>query len=101
MNRRYLEIDSTYRNREQYPLPSDFSVFISQSGTRDVNQARDPVSSSAPIKEWIPADISNGTVVLNSNNTTSKLLVKFPSITPIQPLTPPNRQIKLFIQGYQ
>lgn len=53
-NRRYLEIDSTYRNRKQYPNPSNFTVLIAQSGTRDAMHAYDPVSLAAPQKRWVP-----------------------------------------------
>ena len=56
-NKRYLELDSTYRNRNQYPNPSNFTVLISQSGTRDAASAYDPVCISAPIKTWIPEDL--------------------------------------------
>jgi hypothetical protein len=67
---RYLEIDSTYRNREQYPNPSNFTVLIAQSGTRDAAHAYDPVSLSAPEKTWSPNDLihSGGTVSSNFNN---------------------------------
>jgi hypothetical protein len=53
-NKRYLELDSTYRNRNQYPNPSNFTVLIAQSGTRDAASAYDPVCISAPIKTWVP-----------------------------------------------
>lgn len=56
-NKRYLEIDSTYRNREEYPNPSNFTVLISQSGTRDAAHAYDPVSNAAPMKTWIPNEL--------------------------------------------
>jgi len=49
---RYLEIDSTYRDRERFPLPSNFEVNISQSGTRDRYSAIDPVSLAAPLTSW-------------------------------------------------
>lgn len=49
MNKRYLEIVSTYRNRELYPNPSQFEVLISQSGTKNKKTALDPISLSTPI----------------------------------------------------
>ena len=52
-NIRYLEIDSTYRDRNLFPLPSNFEVNISQSGTKDRYNAVDPVCLSAPITSWI------------------------------------------------
>lgn len=51
-NIRYLEIDSTYRDRNRFPLPSNFEVNISQSGTKDRYNAIDPVSLAAPITTW-------------------------------------------------
>lgn len=48
-NARYLEIDSTYRNRNQFSNPSQFNVLISQRGTRDKKQAKDPISLETPI----------------------------------------------------
>lgn len=56
-NKRYLEIDSTYRNRGQYPNPSSFEVLISQSGTKSAARAYDPVSNAAPIKTWVPDEL--------------------------------------------
>ena len=56
-NKRYLELDSTYRNRNQDPNPSNFTVLIAQSGTRDAASAYDPVCISAPIKTWVPKDL--------------------------------------------
>lgn len=49
---RYLEFDSTYRNRAQYPKPSDFVVQMSQSGVKTRFTAEDPVCDSAPIVVW-------------------------------------------------
>ena len=64
-NRRYLEIDSTYRNRNQFPNPSNFEVLISQSGSRNAINAYDPISESAPIKTWRPVDLQlTGGVIL-------------------------------------
>ena len=43
-NTRYLEIDSTYRNRNDWPLPANFEVPISQTGRKNIYNALDPVS---------------------------------------------------------
>lgn len=48
MNKRYLEIDSTFRNRSIYPNPSQFEVLISQSGSKDKRTALDPISTATP-----------------------------------------------------
>jgi hypothetical protein len=49
---RFLEIDSTYRNRNLWPDPSNFEIEISQTGSRNKETALDPVSLAAPIKVW-------------------------------------------------
>ena len=80
MNKRYIEIDSTYRNRNQYPNPSNFTVLISQSGTRDAAHSYDPVSLAAPQKIWIPKslELGNVNVVDNPTNTKEKFIVSLP-----------------------
>jgi hypothetical protein len=79
MSTRYLEINSTYRNRNQYPDPADFVVNISQSGTKDNLHANDPVSSAAPIRVWCPQTYESpiGTIVLNNTNSLSEFVVSY------------------------
>lgn len=79
-NKRYLEIDSTYRNREQFPNPSNFTVLIAQSGTRDAAHAYDPVSNAAPLKLWSPdkLELAGGVVSTNPLNTEIEFTVCFP-----------------------
>ena len=45
-NTRYIEIDSTYRNRTDWPLPANFEIRLAQSGTKGKLDALDPVSLS-------------------------------------------------------
>lgn len=53
---RYIEVDSTYRNRKEWPNPAEFEVLISQSGRKDKSQANDMVSLSAPFSaSWTGA----------------------------------------------
>lgn len=63
---RYLEIDSTYRNRNMYPYPSDFVMEISQSGQQIRSAALDPVSNAAPLLYW-----SNSFQETTESNTTT------------------------------
>lgn len=51
-NTRYIEINSTYRNRNYWPLPSEFVIPISQTGKKTMKDALDPVSLSAPLFSW-------------------------------------------------
>ena len=78
-NIRYLEIDSTYRNRKQYPNPSDFIVLLSQSGTKTALNACDPVSLATPHKIWNPLEYEShlGKVKPNNLNTTSQFIVTY------------------------
>lgn len=49
---RYIEIDSTYRDRNKWPNPAEFEVVVAQSGRKDKMIADDPVSDSAPINNF-------------------------------------------------
>ncbi len=50
MSKRYIDIDSSYRNRDRFPNPSQFDILISQSGRRStVYNSIDPISESAMI----------------------------------------------------
>lgn len=52
-NKRYIEFNSTYRDRKKWPDTSEFEVLISQSGRKfEANNAIDPVSNAAPIFAW-------------------------------------------------
>lgn len=59
----YLEINSSYRNRKQWPLSSDFDVMFSQSGTKDRYNAIDPVCRSAPRMIFTPFRRITGEIV--------------------------------------
>lgn len=52
-NARYLEIDSTYRNRNEWPDAGDFVVPISQTGRKGPLDAVDPISDSAAETTWV------------------------------------------------
>lgn len=61
-SKRYLELDSTYRNRNQYQNPCDFVVPYQISGSyTDCIQAFDPVCQSAPFEE------GNGATLLTAS----------------------------------
>lgn len=51
-NTRYIEIDSTYRNRKEWPLPGEFEILFGQSGRKNKADAVDPVSNAAVITRW-------------------------------------------------
>ena len=49
---RYLEIDSSFRDRNMWPLPGQFEIPISQTGRKSRYDALDPVCLSVPITQW-------------------------------------------------
>jgi len=87
-NIRYLEIDSSYRNREMYPEPGDFVIPISQSSTKNILQSNNSISSSAPQLIWNPDDYvnngSSGSTYPNPSNNLSHFIVKYPINTMIK-----------------
>ena len=74
-NNRFLEFDSTYRNRNEWPLASEFQIPISQSGRKNQSNALDPVCLSTPIMAWTCNHLQtsgnelsqtlNGTILIN------------------------------------
>jgi hypothetical protein len=77
-NTRYLEIDSTYRNRNEWPLPGKFEIPISQTGSKNINNALDPVSLSVPLQVWTSnnLNLSNNSAVLTGNISLGSLAVR-------------------------
>jgi len=51
-NNRYLEFDSSYRNRIEWPLAGEFEIPISQTGRKSKENALDPVCLGVPIQTW-------------------------------------------------
>lgn len=63
MTTEYIEINSAYRDRNRYPLASDFVVHIADFGSRSPIQAADPYSDAAPlIPPFIPFFKIAGTI---------------------------------------
>jgi hypothetical protein len=62
--RKYLELDSSFRNRNQYPNPSDFVVPFQISGSyNNCIDAFDPVCNSSPFEQNIGATLTSATTV--------------------------------------
>jgi len=70
MNTRYIELDSTYRDRSQYPFPGDFIVQMSQEQKIGL-KALDPVSDAAPIATWCSNEFKVGGGATVSTTVTS------------------------------
>ena len=52
MSNEYLDIDSSYRNRNLWPIPGQFEIPISQTGDKGKGYALDPVCLSEPVAVW-------------------------------------------------
>jgi hypothetical protein len=68
-NARYIELDSSYRDRNTWPHPAEFVVEVSQTGQKNATNALDPVSNASPILIWNNSfrnDVASGTVAITS-----------------------------------
>jgi|UniRef100_A0A6C0IZ37 hypothetical protein len=57
-NKRYIELDSSFRNRNQWPNPAQFEVIFSLSGFGDKETSVDPFSDAAVTNEWVGGDFN-------------------------------------------
>lgn len=80
MSVRYFDIDSTYRNRNEWPLPSEFVIPISTSGTKPVCEALDPVCLSSPIHSWRSYDFNTYKDALTTTYVTTSVVQSFVGI---------------------
>ena len=68
----FIEIDSTYRNRNLWPLPGQFEMPIAQTGNIDDKiNAVDPVCLSSPLTAFSPASIPIPALILVSYSNVS------------------------------
>ena len=58
MPKKYLELESTYRNRNLFPNQACFDVQISQSGVHAQGNAVDPITHAYPVKTFRISDES-------------------------------------------
>lgn len=67
---RYLDIDSTYRNRKQYPNPTDFVMPVNTTGNfTPAMQSTDPIALSYPIvNSTTQAGSTVNDIVLNASS---------------------------------
>ena len=76
--KKYIEIDSTYRNRLVYPLQSQFKVNVGNSGqTIGLDNARDPITEGTSEWTW------------NGMGTFSNLLRGTPEALQLNPISSP------------
>lgn len=85
---RYLEFDSTFRDRNKYPFPASFDILLSQSGQRTKYTAEDPISYAYPsfvFNNSFNYLVSQPTIECDSNPPTT--------IPTVNNLTLPNRLV--------
>lgn len=73
---KYLEFSSMYRNRNEWPLPSNFEILISQTGTNDKKNALDPISNFASLLTFTGSfrtDVNSATVTGTISLTTPQI----------------------------
>ena len=83
MSIQYLEIDSTYRNRNQFPNPGQFDVIIGQSGQKTKLSSLDPISTACPIITYIPSSSTLsytgfGYIPQTNTNISSSIILSIP-----------------------
>jgi hypothetical protein len=68
---RYLEITSSYRDRNMFPSPGTFDINISQSGSKNTLQtAFDPISLEAPLVTYTMEDLDFTGTITSLNTAT-------------------------------
>jgi hypothetical protein len=74
-NTRYIEINSAYRDRNLWPDPAEFEVQISESGTKQKDNAVDPVCNSMVVTSWVSNAFvaTSGVMITCASNGTASL----------------------------
>jgi len=71
---KYIEVYSSYRNRNQFPEIGQFDVMLSQTGSKSVDEALDLVIDSYPIYEFFTNSISIPGQVFSGGDRTNPVL---------------------------
>lgn len=67
--KKYIDVDSTYRNRVNYPLQSNFIINFNKTGRiTNLNNSTDPIALSAPFLNGTSQTGSTTTVVLGTGS---------------------------------
>ena len=83
MTTKYLDFDSTYRDRTIWPLPGEFEIPISQTGRKNIYTALDPVSTAFPIVSWsgrafnkaAPGGVSVAATIINTGSSSGVYVI--------------------------
>jgi hypothetical protein len=85
----FLELDSTFRNRQQWPLPGEFEVLLSQTGRNTQQNMVDPTCTTLPSNTWTGAYFNEnalGNLAVQGTVTTS-CCAPVITLTPVFPAT--------------
>ena len=53
MNKRYIDIDSGFRDRKIWPNPAEFGIQLAQTGTKyGIINAKNPITLAYPYYQW-------------------------------------------------
>ena len=92
-NLRYIEINSSYRNRNEWSEPAEFLIPISQTGRKSAYDAEDPVSLTSAFLYWKLGDFS-----VSPQNAT--ITVRIESLGPATPLGDSGAGTVLYVIGH-
>ena len=86
---KYLEIDSTYRNRNEFPNPGQFNIINTNTTTgTTLSNSLDPISLACPVITYVPQDMydstSNGYLEFSNTNLTDNITVSFSVVDKIK-----------------
>lgn len=97
---KYLDIYSNYRDRNKWPLTSQFEVPIAQSGAKDAANALDPVCYSSPVDKWTGSNFAMNSWVSGSLDPFVPYLGTGATLTAFVADSGANDQKTLIIQSY-
>jgi hypothetical protein len=101
---KYLDIDSTRRNRQQWPLSGQFQVLVSHLGSKTSTTADDPVSNATPIVSWASNNfnqLSTGSASITGTINTVEYGASSPTNNIILTLTPSTGQLQQAANYYK
>jgi len=90
---KYLEVDSTHRNRKEFPNPAQFNLLSNQKASTNAITAVDPVCLSNPIITYTTVNIDNNLISnsipdAKSNSTTDAVFWFKKNVRPHNPRHP-------------
>ena len=99
---KYLEIDSTYRNRNEFPNPGQFNIINSRKGiSSTLSRSLDPISLAAPLVSYVPADTNvAGELEYSNTNLSNSITVQFYNFLGVSRTSNYYRGLQCKLRGY-